>query len=127
MTKTDAKAGALANIRILDLTDERSIYGAKLLADLGAQVIRPEPLDMDPLRSRGPFFGDTCSFDEMLEGGVSLDDSSGVSLWHAFFASNRRFLRVDFNDQAVVDALNEIAQAADIVLTCDAHTEQDFG
>lgn len=27
--------GALAGVRILDLTDERGIYGAKLLADLG--------------------------------------------------------------------------------------------
>ena len=33
---------ALADIRVIDLTDERGIYGTKLLADLGAQVLRPE-------------------------------------------------------------------------------------
>ena len=47
--------GPLSRVTILDLTDERGIYGAKLLADLGANVIRPEPLTGDPLRMRGPF------------------------------------------------------------------------
>ena len=38
----------LKNLTIIDLTDERGIYGAKLLSDLGASVIRPEPRDGDP-------------------------------------------------------------------------------
>jgi len=46
--------GALGSVRILDLTDQRAIYGAKLLADLGATVIRIEPPEGDPLRRRGP-------------------------------------------------------------------------
>ena len=45
-----ATEGALSGVHILDLTDERGIYGAKLLADLGADVVRPEPADGDPLR-----------------------------------------------------------------------------
>lgn len=73
--------GALSGVHILDLTDERGIYGAKLLADLGADVIRPEPLEGDPLRHRGPHQT------EAKEGNSSL--------WHAFFASNRRFFAVD--------------------------------
>ena len=44
----------LSGVRIIDLTDERGIYGAKLLADLGADVVRPEPPEGDPLRQRGP-------------------------------------------------------------------------
>ena len=44
----------LEGLTIIDLTDERGIYGAKLLSDLGANVIRPEPRDGDPVRKRGP-------------------------------------------------------------------------
>ena len=46
----ETPAGAFSGLRIVDLTDERSIYGAKLLADLGADVVRPEPPGGDPLR-----------------------------------------------------------------------------
>ena len=46
---------ALTGLRVIDLTDERGIYGTKLLADLGAEVIRPEEPVGDPLRNRGPF------------------------------------------------------------------------
>ena len=52
------QVGALSKVRIIDLTDERAIYGAKLLADLGADVVRPEPPEGDPLRRRGPFCND---------------------------------------------------------------------
>ena len=67
MTK---KEGALHGVKIIDLSDERAIYGVKLLADLGADVVRPEPIEGDPLRARGP-----------LRDGEQSADSS---LWHAF-------------------------------------------
>ena len=60
---------ALTDIRVIDLTDERGIYGTKLLADLGAQVIRPESTDGDPLRQRGPFM---------------QAETGALSLWHSF-------------------------------------------
>ena len=49
---------ALDDIRILDLAGETGVYCTKLLADLGADVIRIEPPDGDPLREIGPWFGD---------------------------------------------------------------------
>ena len=52
---------ALTGIRVIDLTDERGIYGTKLLADLGAEVIRPEEPEGDPLRNRGPFISGTAT------------------------------------------------------------------
>ena len=65
---------ALEQVRVLDLSDDRAIYAGKLLGDLGAQVLRLEPPDGDPLRRRGPHMNG------------QLD---GESLWHAFFASSR--------------------------------------
>lgn len=46
---------ALARYRVLDLTDERGWLCGKLLADLGADVVKVEPPGGDPGRRRGPF------------------------------------------------------------------------
>ena len=95
----------LSGLRVIDLTDERGIYGAKLLADLGADVVRPEPPEGDPLRQRGPL--------------LAADKTAQTSLWHAFFASNRRFFSLDLNAEEGQKQLNQLLQHADIVLTCD--------
>jgi crotonobetainyl-CoA:carnitine CoA-transferase CaiB-like acyl-CoA transferase len=50
--------GMLSPYRVLDLTDERGYFGAKLLGDLGADVIKIEEPDGDPGRRLGPFFHD---------------------------------------------------------------------
>ena len=94
--------GPLHGVRILDLTDERAIYGAKLLADLGADVVRPEPRDGDPLRERGPH----------------VEGTGGTSLWHAFFASSRRFFTVDLAQARGAEQLRRLIDRADVVLAC---------
>jgi|TARA_Y100000310_G_scaffold107719_1_gene106143 crotonobetainyl-CoA:carnitine CoA-transferase CaiB-like acyl-CoA transferase len=96
--------GALAGVHILDLTDERGIYGAKLLADMGADVVRPEPTDGDPLRLRGPH----------RKGAAP----GATSLWHTFFASNRRFFAVDPATDEGREQLGRLVERSDIVLTC---------
>lgn len=45
----------LSNYRVLDLSDERGHLAGRILADLGADVIKVEPPTGDPLRQRGPF------------------------------------------------------------------------
>jgi len=45
----------LAGIRVLDLADEKASFCSKLLADLGAEVIKIEKYDGDPSRRIGPF------------------------------------------------------------------------
>jgi crotonobetainyl-CoA:carnitine CoA-transferase CaiB-like acyl-CoA transferase len=50
------KAGFLPPYRVLDLSDEKGVYCGKLLADLGADVIKVESPCGDRLRSRGPFY-----------------------------------------------------------------------
>ena len=93
--------GALDNLRVLDLTDERAIYGGKMLADLGAEVVRPEAPDGDPLRRRGPRVD-----------GATAD----TSLWHAFFASSRRFVVLEPDTEAGGALLRELVDRADVVL-----------
>ena len=46
--------GALAHLRVLDLTSSSAAYCGKLLADLGAEVIKVEPLGGDPGRNEAP-------------------------------------------------------------------------
>jgi crotonobetainyl-CoA:carnitine CoA-transferase CaiB-like acyl-CoA transferase len=50
--------GMLSPYRVLDLTDERGYFSAKLLGDLGADVIKIEKPEGDPGRRFGPFYHD---------------------------------------------------------------------
>ena len=95
---------ALEGVRVIDLTDERGIYGAKLLADLGADVVRPEPVTGDPLRTRGPH--------------MQSQPAQTSSLWHAFFASNRRFVSLDLATNDGNKQLQNLIDHAEIILLC---------
>lgn len=59
--------GALAPYRILDLTTDRAWFTGKLLADLGADVIKVEPPGGDPGRVKGPYADAVASPENSLE------------------------------------------------------------
>jgi crotonobetainyl-CoA:carnitine CoA-transferase CaiB-like acyl-CoA transferase len=63
--------GALEPYRILDLSTERGWLAGKLLADLGATVIKVEPPGGDPGRMTGPFADD-------------VPDPEGALTWWAY-------------------------------------------
>ena len=48
---------ALQGYRVLDLSSEIGLYSTKLLADLGAEVIKVEPPEGDPVRRLPPLQG----------------------------------------------------------------------
>jgi crotonobetainyl-CoA:carnitine CoA-transferase CaiB-like acyl-CoA transferase len=83
--------GPLAHLRVVDLTDLRGALAGRLLADLGADVLKVEPPRGDPGRLRPPFAGDVAAPDRSLawlyrnankRGAViDLHDADG---WHRF-------------------------------------------
>jgi crotonobetainyl-CoA:carnitine CoA-transferase CaiB-like acyl-CoA transferase len=94
--------GPLAAVKAVDLTDERAIYGAKLLADLGADTVRIEPEAGDPLRARGPH----------LESGPG----AGESLWFAYSGSSRTTVHAEPGTDAGRVVVEKLCLEADVVL-----------
>lgn len=72
--------GALSPYRILDLTDHRGWLAGKMLGDLGAEIIKIEPVDGDPGRHRGPFFKDKIDADHSLKWWFFNQGKQAVSL-----------------------------------------------
>jgi benzylsuccinate CoA-transferase BbsE subunit len=66
MTDNDRRDYPLTGIGVLDLADEKASFCSKLLADLGARVIKIEKPGGDPSRSIGPFWGDSPNLERSL-------------------------------------------------------------
>jgi crotonobetainyl-CoA:carnitine CoA-transferase CaiB-like acyl-CoA transferase len=96
---TDA---ALSDIRVLDLAGEIGVYAAKLLADLGADVIRIEPPDGDPARLVGPFYHD--------------EPSPERSLYFFNVNTNKRGITLDVLSDAGRELFKRLAGTSDIVI-----------
>lgn len=95
--------GLLSGVRVLELGQGISgPYCGKVLAHLGADVIKVEPPEGDPARAIGPFPGDEPH-----------PEKSGL-----FLALNTNKLGVvlDVNTQHGVDSLRRLAKNSDIVI-----------
>lgn len=92
----------MAPYRVLDLTTEPGWLGGRLLADLGADVIKIEPPGGDPGRRRGPF----------------LDDQPGDDTGLRWLFQNRgkRSLVCDLDSPEGQALLKELVPSADILL-----------
>jgi crotonobetainyl-CoA:carnitine CoA-transferase CaiB-like acyl-CoA transferase len=99
---TNSNGAALSDIRVLDLTDHLGSYCTKLLADLGADVIKIEAPAGDPTRRLGPFFHDQVDPEKSL----------------LFFNLNtsKRSVVLDLDDERDCEVLRELVPTADIVV-----------
>src|SRR5919199_3990924 len=97
-----ATVGPLADVRVLDLADEKGAYCTKLLADLGADVIKVEPPGGDPTRSFQPFFQDRP------------DPNSSLFFW--YHNTNKRSVVLDLESAGDRAALLDLAAEADILV-----------
>ena len=95
-------AGMLAPYRVLDLTDAKGQPCGKLLADLGADVIKVEPPEGDPARRRGPFVDDVPGPDR--------------GLYWLTYNANKRSYAVDLETEAGRERFRRLVATVDIVI-----------
>jgi benzylsuccinate CoA-transferase BbsE subunit len=89
------QSSALAGIRVLDLTANHAAYAGRLLADLGADVVRVEPPEGSPVRRLAP-------------------TGEGVSFAHAFLDAGKRSVVLDLEHEP--GAFVALAATSDVVI-----------
>ena len=105
---------ALEGLRILDLTEREGQLCGRLLADLGAEVIKIEPLQGDPARRTGPFAGNK--------------PGSESSLAFINLNTNKKSVTLDLGSEEGRLAYKRLAKSADaIVETSDSGLMRDWG
>jgi len=93
----------LVGVRVLELaTDVPGPYGGKLLADLGADVVKAEPPSGDTSRARGPF-----------RDGVVDAEASGFYL---YLNAGKRGITLDLERPTGFDALLDLVEHFDVLL-----------
>jgi benzylsuccinate CoA-transferase BbsE subunit len=94
--------GALAGLRVLDLTDLKGHLCARLLADMGADVMKVEPPGGDAARRIGPFVDDRPHRDR--------------SLFFWFYNLNKRSITLDLGHAEGAALMRRLAEGADVVI-----------
>jgi crotonobetainyl-CoA:carnitine CoA-transferase CaiB-like acyl-CoA transferase len=99
--QTDAPA-LLDDIRVLDLTGQLGQYATKLLADLGADVIRVEPPLGSPARAQPPFYHD------------QPDENRSLDFW--YFNTNKRSLTLNLHSEDGQEIFRRLLATADVLV-----------
>jgi crotonobetainyl-CoA:carnitine CoA-transferase CaiB-like acyl-CoA transferase len=99
-----SKHGAfmLAGVRVVEVANELGEYGGKVLAGLGADVIKIEPPGGAETRAYGPFRDDVPGAENSLY------------FWH--YNLGKRSIRLDLDDPADQAVFRDLARTADVVL-----------
>lgn len=94
--------GFLAGIRVLELSDELGEYCGKVLAGLGAEVVKVEPTAGESTRQYGPHNGDRS------------DLNGSLYFWHYGFG--KKSVTIDLDDDDGRDTFRRLAASADVIL-----------
>jgi crotonobetainyl-CoA:carnitine CoA-transferase CaiB-like acyl-CoA transferase len=86
--------GALDGYRVLDLSGEEGHFAGKLLAEMGADVLKVEPPGGDPARRRGPFAGEVPDSERSLVWLAANTSKRGITLNPATPAGRRLLMRL---------------------------------
>ena len=93
---------ALSDLRVLDLTDLKGALAAKLMGDMGADVIKIEPPSGDSMREIGPF----------LDGNSHRERS--LVFW--FYNTSKRSITLDLNQPTGRELFKQLAATADVII-----------
>jgi crotonobetainyl-CoA:carnitine CoA-transferase CaiB-like acyl-CoA transferase len=93
---------ALSDIRVLDLTDIKGALCPKLMGDMGADVIKIEPLSGDPMREIGPFLDGTPHRER--------------SLLYWFYNTSKRGITLDLTKSAGQELFKQLVANVDVII-----------
>jgi benzylsuccinate CoA-transferase BbsE subunit len=96
-----ATRGALSGIRVLDLAGNAVAYASRLLADLGAEVIRIEPPGGDAVRRAAP---------------LQAVNGSMASCAHAFWNANKKAVTLDVDSADGRRLFGDLVARSDVVI-----------
>ena len=102
MTNDARLPGPLAGLRVLELADEKGQYCGKLMADLGADLIKIEPAGGQITRTVGPFLDDLPHRERSL------------SFWH--YNTSKRGVTLNLETETGQSLFRRLAATADIIL-----------
>ncbi|MFC2067248.1 CaiB/BaiF CoA transferase family protein [Chloroflexota bacterium] len=88
--------------RVLDLTDDKAFLCGRILADLGADIIKIERPGGDPARMQGPFWG-------------NKPDPQKSLFWFAY-NTGKRGVTLDIEAKKGQEILNGLVEKADILI-----------
>jgi len=92
----------LSPYRVLDLADEKGMLCGRLLADMGADVIKVEPPGGDPARKSGPFYKDIPDPDK--------------SLFWFYHNANKRGVTLNLETEGGREVFREFIKRVDILI-----------
>jgi len=98
----EVSQGFFDQYRILDLANEKAAYSTRLLADLGAEVVKVEPPNGDKSRRYPPFFHN--------------DVNSEKSLYFLFHNLNKRSVTLDIEQREGAAIFCDLIKTVDVVV-----------
>ena len=102
MPDTEAPSQPLADLTVLDLCDVKGQLMGKLLAEMGARVIKVEPPGDDAARQVGPFRDD------------APDKNQSLYFW--IYNAAKESITLDLREEAGQRIIKRLVEKADVVL-----------
>lgn len=111
MTQLPDSTAPLSGVRVLDLAGQPAVFATRILADMGCDVIRPEPPGGDGLRRLAPF--------------VDGIEGTERSLWHLYLNAGKQSVVIDRQTPAGREKFWLLVASADIIIEteCLDHDE----